>query len=153
MSDTQNPDGWPDADRPGVPADPERDGWHWIIGWNRTPFVAQWVADTEQFVGGGIYEWRDGEDVAQGVVAQGWTYGGPCLTPAEVAARVEAARREGIEAAAREMECGCPDETKAAVLEALRDGHNSVKRWQACGHSQCSTIDAFNIRALLEGGR
>lgn len=59
-----------------------------------------------------------------------------------------AARREGIEMAAREMECGCPDETKAAVLEALREGHNSVKRWQACGHSQCSTIDAYNIRAL-----
>ena len=63
---------------------------------------------------------------------------------------VAAARREGIEIAAREMECGCPDETKAAVLEAMRDGHNSVKRWQACGHSQCSTIDAFNIRTLLE---
>ena len=68
-------------------------------------------------------------------------------------AEVQRLRREGIEAAAREMECGCPDETKAAVLEALRDGHNSVKRWKACGHSQCSTIDAFNIRALLEGGR
>jgi hypothetical protein len=60
---------------------------------------------------------------------------------------VEAARREEREAIARDLDCGCPKETKAAVLEALRGGFNSAKRWTACGHSQCSAIDAAAIRA------
>lgn len=131
----------------GRPQNPERDGPHWIIGWNGKLFVAEWDATGEDWF------WAGGDESAVGVVAAGWGYAGPCLTPAEVEARVAAARREGIEMAAREMECGCPDETKADVLEALRDGHNSAKRWQACSHSQCSTVDAFNIRALLEDGR
>lgn len=98
---------------------------------------------------------------------------------------VAAARREGIEAAAKEVDCGCAirdavlerleaqgqkqasylcqhgnaccalqaAEIRTLKWEALRDDHNSVKRWKACGHSQCSMIDAFTIRALLEDGR
>lgn len=131
----------------GRPENSERDGWHWLHHRIESkPQPVEWVAEIDAWASGAAYS-------PEGVVELGWRYRGPCLTPAEVAAREAAARREGIEAAAREMECGCPDETKAAVLEALRDGHNSKKRWQACGHSQCSTIDAFDIRALLEDGR
>jgi hypothetical protein len=72
-------------------------------------------------------------------------------TEAEVAALVDLAIRSGRlaerEAIACDLDCGCPDETKAAVLEALRGGFNSAKRWKACGHSQCSTIEAAAIRA------
>jgi hypothetical protein len=94
---TPNPNGWPDPDKPGVPLNPERDGYHWILGWNATPFVAEWMADRDAEFGG-CYGWYDGGDDPPGVVAQGWTYLGPCLTPAEVAAREAAAFRRGAEA-------------------------------------------------------
>jgi hypothetical protein len=66
---------------------------------------------------------------------------------AMIEAMVEAARWEEREAIACDLDCGCPDETKAAVLEALRGGFNSAKRWKACGHSECSAIEAAAIRA------
>lgn len=75
----------------GVPLNPERDGAHWIIGRNNSPFVAEWTADTSAEEGG-YYEWPDGGDVPSGVTAQGWSYGGPCLTPDQVAAAVQAER-------------------------------------------------------------
>ena len=90
----------PYPDKPGVPLNPEKDGFHWIKGWNETPFVAEWFVDqSEDF--GGYYGWHDGADNPQGIVAQGWSYLGPCLKPSEVAAQIEQARREGVEAAMR----------------------------------------------------
>jgi hypothetical protein len=137
MSDT-TPGGWPDAARPGYPKDPEQIRYHWV-----------------RLSGGGIhsaywncYEWNLGRDYLRPCeAAHEWHYLGPCHTPAEVAAQVEAARREEREAIACDLDCGCPDETKAATLEALRGGFNSAKRWKACGHSECSAIEAAAIRA------
>ena len=72
----------PYPDKPGVPLNPEKDGFHWIKGWNETPFVAEWFVDqSEDF--GGYYGWHDGADNPQGIVAQGWSYLGPCLTPSK----------------------------------------------------------------------
>lgn len=77
----------------GVPLNPERDGWHWLQ-WNvsaqskyqfqRAPMAMLWNA---------------------GEIPKHWDstrldYLGPCHTPAEVAALVEAARREEREACA-----------------------------------------------------
>lgn len=101
---TENNNGWPS--RPGVPLHPERDGAHWIVGWNATLFVAEWVADTDEKFGG-YFEWAGGDDYPMGMVENGWTYAGPCLTPAEHAAALADARaqgrREGLEEAARVM--------------------------------------------------
>lgn len=123
---------WPYPDKPGVPLNPEKDGFHWIKGWNETPFVAEWFVDqSEDF--GGYYGWHDGADNPQGIVAQGWSYLGPCLMPSEVAAQVEQARRQGAEAmreaAARVVDRtpttdGLAAQTAIWRIRALRKVHN-----------------------------
>ena len=82
--------GWPG--KPGVPLNPERDGWHWV--------------------GGIPYWWRvfDDDDAPLWqthhlyFTAEEWSYkkyGGPVLTPVEVDARVSEARRDALEEAAQ----------------------------------------------------
>jgi hypothetical protein len=93
--------GWPDPARPGVPLNPDRDGWHWL----KTP-------DEND----APYEWRGSGECERGrwpaywvlVDADNWqpaecTYIAPVLTPAEVEARVKQARRDGREEAARRI--------------------------------------------------
>jgi hypothetical protein len=72
----------------GRPQNPGRDGCHWLLGWNGTPFVAEWDAASAD------WSWAGGDESCVGVVAAGWRYLGLCLTPAEVSALVEAARQE-----------------------------------------------------------
>lgn len=86
--------GWPE--RPGVPLNPERDGWHWVSRPMHGVLPMQWL----EIAGGG---WV-GKHVclfASEAANADWRYLGPCLLPAEVASLVEAARRE---AAAQERE-------------------------------------------------
>lgn len=75
------------AEWDGRPLNPERDGWHWL--------------DADGPV---LCEWR----VSRGWMDETWcthaadlVYLGPCLTPSEVAAQVEQALWDGIEAAMR----------------------------------------------------
>ena len=91
MTDTTN--GWPG--KPGMPRDPEQDGWHWL----RTP-------DGELVP----YNWRPEGECERGRWASAWiydreddwppvecTYLGPCLTPDEATAlqaRCKEAERE-----------------------------------------------------------
>jgi hypothetical protein len=84
---------WPDPDKPGWPLNPERDGWHWIVGWSDKLFVAEWDSDQKDYV------WFDGGDAPLGMVENGWTYAGPVLMPAEAdALRAENARlREALD--------------------------------------------------------
>jgi hypothetical protein len=70
--------GWPDPEKPGVPLNPERDGWHWIVGWSDKLFVAEWDSDQQDYV------WFDGGDDPSGMVENGWTYAGLVHTHAEV---------------------------------------------------------------------
>jgi hypothetical protein len=83
MSDNN---GW--AGRPGVPLNPERDGWHW---------VDDGVNGTEpRFWGATFAEW-DGYPLW---MAKEWDYLRPCspddLTPAEMDARIAAAHKEWL---------------------------------------------------------
>ena len=89
MTDT-NPGGWHDAARPGYPKDPERSGPH-FIDIAGDVIVAQWWCDEC------VWTWGDRHWVPMvGAVVS--RYLGPCHTPAEVAAQVEAARRDEREA-------------------------------------------------------
>lgn len=82
---TADPAGWPDPARPGVPLNPERDGWHWVA-WDPTwPEPAFWDAADR--------EWSQSE--VSNINTQHAAYLGPCLTPAEVAAREQAAYQQG----------------------------------------------------------
>jgi hypothetical protein len=103
--------GWPG--KPGVPMNPERDGWHWIflLGGKDNAQVIEWLGPE---IGWDETDWTT-EDF--GLHAR---YLGPALTPAEVDARLEQsneawrdvitnesakiiakARREALEEAAR----------------------------------------------------
>ncbi len=83
MSDTNN--GWPNKDRPGVPLNPERDGWHWLsamyyddpIG---PPVACFWEAKLERWP-------RLQDKPGNYPVSRGFCYLSPVATPAEIAAK------------------------------------------------------------------
>lgn len=80
----------------GVPENPERDGWHWLHHKeDLRPIPAMWNAELAGWTCGPLYS-------PGGIVELGYTYLGPCLTPAEVAAR-EAARAEAMRSDASEL--------------------------------------------------
>ena len=65
--------------------------------------------------------------------------------------RAVAARREGIEAAATEVDCGC--DIRDAVLERL-EAQGQKRASYLCQHGDvCCALQAAEIRALLEDGR
>ncbi len=94
MSDNNN---WPG--KPGVPLNPERDQWHWLAS-SEGPVPALWARPA----------WRHCRDFwidqakPEWMEWQGWTYIGPCLTPAEMDARIATARKDALEEAAQRLE-------------------------------------------------
>jgi hypothetical protein len=137
--------GWPDPARPGVPLNPDQEGWHWVQrvdkGFVPSPRIILWTDDwtSRQFSWDAI-----GYEADERRLGRDFRYLGPCLTPAEVDARVKQARRDALEEAARVAErsyvkvcCGfgigsppecctngidAPDEPKfiAAAIRALK---------------------------------
>lgn len=93
---TTDPAGWPFADRPGVPLNPERDGYHWLAATDGDQPTGH-TAVMFWFAGTGFYA-IEAVPVTQRSIVSGWRYLGPCLTPDEVTALVEQARCEGAEA-------------------------------------------------------
>ncbi len=104
-----DPNGWPDASKPGYPLNPERDGWHlveWSVGlgrvwrevwkWRLARRPSLWLRPSFT---GGPYGYEPKHLTAP--IYASIRYLGPCHTPAEVAALVEAARREEREACAK----------------------------------------------------
>lgn len=87
-----NPNNWPDPAKPGAPLNPERDGWHWLKHpEDLHPVMMGWLSE--------LQGWSFGRRHSpKGIVDMGYQYLGPTLLPAEVAAQVEQARREGAEA-------------------------------------------------------
>ena len=143
MTDTQNPGGWPDAARPGVPMEPNESRYHWLARKGTSYpgvacFPSFWNAADEDFPGV-----RD--------AAERFDYLGPCPLPAEVEAEKVAARREALEEAAKEVDCGCA--IRAAVLERL-EAQGQKQASYLCQHGDvCCALQAAEIRALLEDGR
>ena len=78
--------GWPDPSRGGVPLNPEKDGWHWVVpASSDDPIALRWCAQLQFWL---MRPHRLEES----------HYLGPCLTPAEMEEQLAAARREGAEA-------------------------------------------------------
>ena len=106
---TENNNGWPD--RPGVPLNPERDGWHWVedtvdgVGTGHIEAVYYAVWDVPIW-----YRSGKGSPITK---PKEWRYLGPCLTPEEIAAKdaeiarlradLATARLEGMEAMAEKI--------------------------------------------------
>jgi hypothetical protein len=121
---TDAPNGWPDPSKPGVPLHPERDGVHWLLSapqlTPRFPSGMAWVASWNAWKVG------NGRVSPEAIAANGWVYQARCLTPAEVAARVAEARREGMrEAAAIVLRhtygCFTKEQIAAAILAAAKE--------------------------------
>jgi len=109
---------WPDPDKPGHPLNPERDGAHWI-----TDNVAFWEADTQRW----LLMLTAKPVTAEWLASQPWAeYRWPCLTPAEVAAREQAARREGMEEAARIADAMQPSSASAVGEAHMRSFRNAI---------------------------
>ena len=96
---------WPDPARPGVPLNPDQEGWHWVQrvdkGFVPSPRIILWTDDwtSRQFSWDAI-----GYEADERKLGRDFRYLGPCLTPAEVEARVKQARRYALEEAARVAE-------------------------------------------------
>lgn len=140
---------WPNQDKPGVPLNPEQDGWHFIER-DKEVTAIEWISG-EWWTGGlGTYggSYYDVEDIGHN-----YTYLGPCLMPSEVAAQVEQARREGAEAmrevCAAYVMCGCDTAEQARVVAAATtEGPNSAARWKACHRSDCLALLASEVLDL-----
>lgn len=76
----------------GRPQNPERDGWHWLMQ-DALLYPARWDEAASA--------WHQSRFCTPHEIARLNDYCGPCLTPAEVEARVAAARREALEEAAK----------------------------------------------------
>jgi hypothetical protein len=79
MSDNN---GWPD--KPGVPMNPEQSRWHWLCAK---------LGDPEPFYWNGNF-WPGPDQWSTITFSQSTSYLGPCLTPAEVDARIATARKD-----------------------------------------------------------
>jgi hypothetical protein len=91
--------GWPG--KPGVPMNPEREGWHWVQrvrnSSTRQPMVAFWSGDWNGSI---EFAWCvDGYSDSDDKFGDDFCYLGLCLTPAEVDARIAQARRDALEEA------------------------------------------------------
>jgi hypothetical protein len=136
---TDNNNGWPDPARPGVPLNPEWDGWHWVQEPGQDQECALWRA--KPFLGAdrGSWETKGTEDDWQPYEISNWHYLGPVLTPAEVDARVKEARRDALEEEAQ----------RAAHYErmAYQHGHLPVDDPHECAAQVAREIET-SIRAL-----
>jgi hypothetical protein len=75
--DNKNYNNSPDPNKPGVPLNPEKDGWHWVQWPNGGSLECQrWGRGVANFRGWA--EWRNGYMAAQ------YRYLGPVLTPEEI---------------------------------------------------------------------
>ncbi len=102
-----NPGGWPDAARPGYPKDPERTGPHALRDASGLTCILLW--QSPWWISGWGHIARKPSEAALT-----FSYLGPCHTPAEVAAQVEAARRDEREACAkRALDINYVDESGA----------------------------------------
>jgi hypothetical protein len=118
--------GWPDASKPGVPANPERDGPHWFRWHDGQLVIKHWKAQDDIDCG----HWLFSGGMASAI------YIGPALTPAEHAAAVAAAIAVEREAC-------------AALLETMRRQHNAalIGQWHSADTSIAYQAGADAIRA------
>jgi hypothetical protein len=149
--------GWPGE--PGVPLNPERDGWHWLsamyyddpIG---PPIACFWYAEHQSWP-------RLQDKPGNQPVSRGFCYLGPCLTPAEVESHKHAAviayanllnlpappnliaqaRRDALKEAERRVEI---------MWLMFREKDNGASDWIFRAHDDIPTGDDFvaAIRAL-----
>ena len=112
MPDLNN--GWPG--KPGVPLNPERDGWHWLLAPDGDQFPCLWRVVGIDKKGPWPMVWNYDPE---GWAPEECKYIAPCLAPAEAEARVKEARRDALEEAARFVETHTYVTTNSALKHKL----------------------------------
>lgn len=133
----------------GVPLNPERDGWHWLLFRDGSRVCCWWNASAHGWASSDTPSY--GADYLPEEAEQDHVTCEPCLTPSEVTERETAAFAAGAEAM-REMaeasaDCGC--DVRAIVLERLAS-HGLREAERCCGqhYDACCALTANAIRAL-----
>ena len=119
--------GWPDPDKPGVPLNSDRHGWHWLLQpVTEKQWIIAWNPDWNYW---GAFPGISPNDMGHPKL-RGYKYLGPVLTPAETdALRAENARlREALQHAEAAMEGMASDQLTAvetanlwnATMESIR---------------------------------
>ena len=122
--------GW--AGKPGVPMNPERDGWHW--GERDGGLEPRFWSSGQQLWAGSRNSW-----ISPKMLSALFGYAGPCLTPAEVEARVTQAPRDALEEAAHELK-------ERSAFWAERTNHEALIRADECQ----KIVDVLNAMAKGE---
>jgi hypothetical protein len=132
--------GW--TGKPGVPLNPEKSRWHWV---NSTP--REWVV----FHDGG--SWRlAGSDYRPHEWAHR-VYQGPCLTPAEVDARIATARKDALEEAARRAAKIVAERNKLiGILQLAVEQSGGMDKDPAWFDAACRILNAGFTRAVKGEG-
>ena len=133
MTDTTN--GWPG--KPGVPLNPEKDGWHWVkTEHGLTPW--RWKENPESIM------WEFGWGAGDGVISPAYfaalgpcTYLGPVLSPDEATA---------LQARVAELE-RLAENANQCLKAALND---KDWPWDTDQHRD-ATLCFYELRATLEG--
>ena len=156
---------WPDAERPGVPLNPEQDGWHWISIDGREPECKQWLSHRKYIrVGEGRNGtwWIVGTAIAcSPASASQWRYFGPTLTPDEVSSQMKAfagemrANVDAARAALNEMKAAIAFDIakarSAALEEAARVVDAKAARYRAT-EEMASRIGSDDIEKQAQLG-
>lgn len=135
--------GWPGE--PGVPLNPERDGYHWCE--RDGGLEPRFWSSGQQLWAGSRNSW-----ISPKMLLALFGYAGPCLTPAEVEARIVIARKDALEkcilicdAVARANRVEYPEKWKDRP-EGIP--HEWQRSWETC--AETAEDIAAEIRALGE---
>jgi hypothetical protein len=140
MSD---PNEWPDPERPGVPENPDREGWHWLQNRKagRAPYPVLWKAEKG-------WVWSAIPYFPTADTAFRYRYLGPCHTPAERAALAaeldQAVWCMGEANADRDRLAAERDALRAEV--AAREAAAAEAMREACAKT------AFSVAQISEAG-
>jgi hypothetical protein len=121
----------------GLPQNPERDGWHWL----HTKYgkhAMWWLAAARGWCGSDAAS--DACEMPPDEATDYYLRCEPCLTPAEVAALVDQARREERDACAAIADAGAP-------TQQWQDYHSEVAALRAEGQEAAAEAIAAAIRA------
>ena len=130
--------GWPD--KPGVPPN---EGWWWIL----LPLDVQGI----RYFDGEI--WRIGGQLADPKDFEKYTLIGPCLTPAEVEARVATARKDALaEAAHRAAKIVAERNQLIGILQLAVEQSGDMDKEPAWFDAACRILNAGFTRAVKGEG-
>jgi len=140
--------GW--ADRPGVPLNPELNRFHWLLRkGEQWPEAWRWDPDADGCGTEYSGAWAESEGDGQPeYMAKWYLYLGPCLTPAEVDARVKEARRDALAGAARMVKLYAQNALKCAQCGDIRHDYNPGN---CSGEKTYRESEEYKRKVLFDG--